>query len=205
MRPSSRTLILDAAVRVTEHEGITALTLEAAAEEAGLTKGGLLYHFRTREELLLAIQRHIVRAWEERLLAELGVPWAEAGPMERGAAYVRVMMRGEVRHADLAFMVEAESNLELARIWDEMMERWVPAPHSPDPRRLDLFLARLAADGLWLFNATPGNALPEEVAHALRERVAGLVHTAPENSAPDDTAPDDNAAPEGSEAERERS
>ena len=35
MRPSSKTRILQAAVRVTERHGITALTLEAAAEEAG--------------------------------------------------------------------------------------------------------------------------------------------------------------------------
>ena len=35
------TEILQAAVRVTERHGITALTLEAAAEEAGATKPGL--------------------------------------------------------------------------------------------------------------------------------------------------------------------
>ena len=180
MRPSSRTLILDAAVRQTEREGITALTLEAVAEEAGLTKGGLLYHFRTREELLLAIQQHLVQGWEERLLAELGKPWEEASPTERGAAYVHVMMREETRHADLAFMVEAESDPELARIWDELMERWVPTPHSFDPRRLDLFLARLAADGLWMFRATPGNVLPEHVEQGLRARVAELVGTGTE-------------------------
>ncbi|MEU3019776.1 MULTISPECIES: TetR/AcrR family transcriptional regulator [unclassified Nocardiopsis] len=181
MRPSSRTLILDAAVRLTDRRGITALTLEATAEEAGLTKGGLLYHFRTRDDLVLAIQHHLTRHWEERLVAELGKPWSQATSLERGAAYVRVMMRDEVRHADLAFMVEAESNPELARIWDELMERWVPTPHTLDPRGLDLFLARLAADGLLLFNATPGNALPDEVARALRARVADLVAGEPAN------------------------
>ncbi len=180
MRPSSRTLILDAAVRVTERQGITALTLEATAEEAGLTKGGLLYHFRTREDLLLAIQRHLVQGWEDRFLAELGGPRTEATPEERGAAYVRVMMRGEVNHADLAFMVEAESNPELARIWGELMERWAPTPRAVDQRGLDLFLARLAADGLWLFNATPGNALPDGVARALRARVAELTGAEPQ-------------------------
>ncbi|WP_026116883.1 TetR/AcrR family transcriptional regulator [Nocardiopsis valliformis] len=186
MRPSSRTLILDAAVRVTERAGITALTMDSAAEEAGLTKGGLLYHFRTREDMILAIQRHLVDGWEARLVAELGKPWAEATPLERGAAYVNLTMREEARQADLAFMVEAESNPELARIWDELMERWVPTPHSLDPRRLDLFLARLAADGLWMFRATPGNALSEEVEEGLRARVAELLAADPETPAPEE-------------------
>ncbi len=177
MRPSSRTLILDAAVRLTEREGITALTLEAVAEESGLTKGGLLYHFRTREDLLLGIQQHIVQTLEKRLLDELGAPWAEASAVERGAAYVRVMMREERRGADLAFMVEAESDPELSRIWDELMERWVPMPESLDPRLLDLFLARLAADGFWMFRATPGNPLPEHVEEGLRARVVELTGT----------------------------
>ena len=61
-------------MRVTERHGITALTLEAAAEEAGLTKPGLMYHFRTRDDLLIAIQRHLTETWEEQLLAELGQP-----------------------------------------------------------------------------------------------------------------------------------
>jgi AcrR family transcriptional regulator len=190
MRPSSRTLILDAAARLTEREGITALTLEAVAEEAGLTKGGLLYHFRTREDLLLAIQRHLVDGWEDRLVAELGKPWAEAGPLERGAAYVHVMLRDETRQADLAFMVESESNLELARVWDELMERWVPAPDSLDPQRLDLFLARLAVDGLWLFRAAPGNALPEHVEQGLRTRVAGLLAADPETPLTETSGPE---------------
>jgi hypothetical protein len=52
-------------VRVTERHGITALTLEAAAEEAGLTKAGLMYHFRTRDELRR--NPHQRRATRERV------------------------------------------------------------------------------------------------------------------------------------------
>src|SRR5580693_7188264 len=95
MRPSSRTQILQAAVRVTERHGITALTLEAAAQEAGLTKPGLMYHFRTRDELLMAIQRHLTETWEQYLLTELGKPLEESTAQERAAAYARVNARGQ--------------------------------------------------------------------------------------------------------------
>ena len=50
----------------------------------------------------------------------------------------------------------------------------VPQPPAPDPlAQLDLFLARLAADGLWLFEATrPGRPLAPEVKQALISRIA---------------------------------
>ena len=146
-------------MRVTEQRGITALTLEAAAEEAGLTKPGLMYHFRTRDELLIAIQRHLVETWEEQLLAELDKPLEQSTAQERAAAYARLNAHGSASKADLAFMVESATSPELAQVWNDLMARWVPQPPVPDPAQLDLFLARLAADGLWLFQATrPGPA-----------------------------------------------
>jgi len=141
-------------VRVTERHGITALTLEATAEEAGLTKPGLMYHFRTRDDLLMAIQRHLTETWEEQLLAELGKPLEESTAQERAAAYARVNAHGPASKAELAFMVESAVSSELAQVWNDLMARWVPQPLVPDPAELDLFLARLAADGLWLFEAT---------------------------------------------------
>src|SRR4029077_19159904 len=119
----------------------------------GLTKPGLMYHFRTRSDLLIAIQRHLIEAWEEQLLTELGKPLEESTAQERAAAYARVNAHGPASKAELAVMVEAATNPELAPVWNDLMARGVPQPPVPDPVQLDLFLARLAADGLWLFEA----------------------------------------------------
>lgn len=48
----ARTRILDAAERIVLRRGVGGLTLEAAAREAGVSKGGLLYHFASKEALL---------------------------------------------------------------------------------------------------------------------------------------------------------
>ena len=189
MRPSSRTQILRAAVRVTERHGITALTLEAAAEEAGLTKPGLMYHFRTRDELLIAIQRHLTETWEQHLLTELGKPLEQSTAQERAAAYARVNAHGPASKADLAFMVESATSPELAQVWNDLMARWVPQPPAPDPVQLDLFLARLAADGLWLFEATAGPARPRGQASPdpqdrRAHRTTGLTHPCPAPAQP---------------------
>jgi len=50
--PDVRNRILDAAERIVQARGVPALTLEAAAREAGISKGGLLYHFASKEALL---------------------------------------------------------------------------------------------------------------------------------------------------------
>ena len=50
--PDARTRILDAVEHIVIAKGVPALTLEAAAREAGVSKGGLLYHFGSKEALL---------------------------------------------------------------------------------------------------------------------------------------------------------
>ena len=54
-RPSARERLLDAAVAVVRRDGAQALTLDAVAAEAGVSKGGLLYHFRSKRDLLDAL------------------------------------------------------------------------------------------------------------------------------------------------------
>jgi AcrR family transcriptional regulator len=51
VRPA-RERLLDAAERVVVESGATHLTLDAVAKSAGVSKGGLLYHFPNKEALL---------------------------------------------------------------------------------------------------------------------------------------------------------
>lgn len=54
---SSKDAILNAAAALVCEQGASALTLDATCARAGMSKGGLLYHFRTKEDLLLALVR----------------------------------------------------------------------------------------------------------------------------------------------------
>ncbi len=40
---------------IVHEEGVEKLTLEAVAKKAGISKGGLLYHFPTKDELILGM------------------------------------------------------------------------------------------------------------------------------------------------------
>ncbi len=57
--PDMRTRILDAVERIVVHKGVGGLTLEAAAREAGVSKGGLLYHFASKEALLTGLLQRL--------------------------------------------------------------------------------------------------------------------------------------------------
>jgi AcrR family transcriptional regulator len=51
----ARTRVLDAAEAIVRARGVAGLTLEAAAKAAGISKGGLLYHFASKEALLTGL------------------------------------------------------------------------------------------------------------------------------------------------------
>ncbi len=57
--PDAPTRILDAAAAIVQARGVSGLTLEAAARDAGVSKGGLLYHFASKEALLDAMLRRL--------------------------------------------------------------------------------------------------------------------------------------------------
>jgi AcrR family transcriptional regulator len=59
-RNNSRERILDAAAELVSEIGSGRLTLDAVAERAGLSKGGLLYNFPTKDALLQGMVQRLV-------------------------------------------------------------------------------------------------------------------------------------------------
>ncbi|MEU0380670.1 TetR/AcrR family transcriptional regulator [Streptomyces cyaneofuscatus] len=182
MRTSKRTQILEAATRVVEREGVKSVTFDSVAAEAGLTKGGLLYHFASRDDLVQAIHQHLADEWEAQMIAAAGKPADLATPEERLTAYSRISSQSATR-AELLFMLEGSTTPGHAAPWDAVMERWAPSLTTDDVddrAALDRFIARLAADGLWLYESLNTEPLAPELRRALAERIAGAL--APEGS-----------------------
>lgn len=177
MRTSKRDRILDAAVNVINRDGVRAVTFESVAAEAKLTRGGLLYHFPSREALLRGIDEHLVQAWEASMETLLGKRADEASALERYQTFVRVSAQSATR-AELMFMLESADPDADERPWGPAVRRWAPLPPSAvadDPAALDNFVARLAADGLWIYEAMYQGQLDERVRAQVAERIAGLL------------------------------
>ncbi|MFD6426537.1 TetR/AcrR family transcriptional regulator [Streptomyces sp. NPDC060198] len=178
MRTSKRTQILEAAARVVEREGVKSVTFDSVAAEAGLTKGGLLYHFASRDDLVQAIHQHLADQWEAHIAAAAGKQAEEATPAERLAAYTRVAIQSATR-AELLFMLEGSTTPGHAAAWDAVIDRWVPpleTGDADDQVTLDRFIARLAADGLWLYESLTAHRLDPRLRRAVAERIASTLN-----------------------------
>jgi AcrR family transcriptional regulator len=163
-RPSRRAALLDAATTVIKRDGATALTLDAVAAEAGVSKGGVLYHFATKRALIDGL----ISRWLDDF----------AGRLDDGdfaSAYVRAC---DISAADadaevglLAGMLEEPEVLEVARArYAEWMERILAEVGDP----VDAWLLRLAADGLW-YSDLLGIAAPQgDDRRRLVERLSAL-------------------------------
>ena len=81
---ASRDPLLDAAERVVKRDGFGNLTLDAVAAEAGVSKGGLLHHFSSKDRLVQAMVARCAGNW--RACCARAFEEAPAGPgrMARG-------------------------------------------------------------------------------------------------------------------------
>ena len=70
---AARTRILDAAEAIVRRAGVAALTLEAAAREASISKGGLLYHYASKEALLVGLLNRMAEFIAEDFAAGLAL------------------------------------------------------------------------------------------------------------------------------------
>lgn len=69
-RPSSRDRILAAAAELADVVGPGNISLEAVAQRAGISKGGLLYNFPSKAKLMQALVEQYLREFEQALAAK---------------------------------------------------------------------------------------------------------------------------------------
>lgn len=168
MRPSNRAAVLDATWRVVERGGISSVTYEAVAAEAGLTKAGIVYHFPSRDDLIHALQQHLAGRWDSALRDKGGADPEELSDQQKLRAYVETATSSATT-AELLLILEAATDPDLSRPWNDVVERWTPPlPTAPLPEdRLRQIVAMLAADGLWMHEALKGKKFSDETRREL--------------------------------------
>lgn len=150
MSNTSREQILEAALRLVRAVDGGSITLASAAQEAGLSKPGLMYHFPTKTALMNGVVDHVAARWEQAMIAALDRPREQASPSERIGAYVRVALSGSLDRADFAIFTDAVYSPALKDTWIKRLSPWFALPEDmPLAERGRLTAARLMADGYW--------------------------------------------------------
>lgn len=154
----TRTELLIAANQIVLREGVVGLTLEAVAAEAGVSKGGLLYHFPNKEALITGMLERLTDDFEAQInrniRAETGIDPESGQPLPRGAwlrAYLRATFDPEDHQKDISagLLAAGSVNPDLLEPMTACFQRWQDRAEADG---LDTALAtaiRLAADGLW--------------------------------------------------------
>jgi len=111
---SARERIIDAAEHVVIEAGARHLTLEAVASKAGVSRGGLLYHFPDKEALLRGMMDRLKRRLaENRIKRRAGIP---ACPEREAVVYVLSMLDEDVgisRNVSAALIASGAHDPEL--------------------------------------------------------------------------------------------
>jgi len=142
-RPDKKLLILDAAASVVDDQGAGHLTIDAVAAKAGLSKGGVLYHFPNKQTLLRGMLDQVIESQKQRI---------EHNSRTRGGAHAHVsavlqpLPKSEWT-ASLAILAAAAEDPDLlaqARTYmRQVLDELADGPHFADA-----LMVVIAAEGL---------------------------------------------------------
>lgn len=138
-----------------------AVSLESAAKAAGLTKPGLMYHFRTKEALMIALVDRVADAWFEEMESRLSTPREDASPLDRVAIYLETVLDKDADPADIVMLTDPRLREVLIARWADRIAPWFDGiDNLPIEKRGLLSAVRLMADGVWFGKAT-GTHVPD--------------------------------------------
>ena len=153
MARDTKAKIIAAAANVAVARGVLNLTMEAVAEEAGISKGGVFYHFASKQDLLLGMVQALVDITEKEVSATQAQDHG-AGSWLRG--FIRACLTnsaedlGPVGRLSVAFLTAAANDTTLLAPMNQRQPAWREAINTSGIDPVQAQIVRLAADGLWI-------------------------------------------------------
>ena len=143
--------VLQAAHRVVLRDGVSGLTLEAVAREAGRSKGGLLYHFPNKEALIQGLIADTIARFDHEVERLMALD-RQSGP----GRWVRAFLRATAEEAGSAYELTGGLLAAIANDPDLLAplraayDRWQARALADGLDPVAATIVRLAADGFWL-------------------------------------------------------
>lgn len=178
---STRDRILDALQDILIEEGNAAVTLEAVAAAAGVSKGGLLYHFPSKAALLTGLIRRLSDMAQDE--------FREAVEGEEGVVrtFLRTSLPQSPQEAELYWAIIAALRSkegmaqESERLVHHIFQEWSRLLHEEIDDPVLAEMIRLVGDGLYL-TTIAGLPKPDpEIVRQLTDRLVAEAEGARRN------------------------
>jgi AcrR family transcriptional regulator len=154
---NKRDAILDTAQALVLREGSSALTLDRIADEAKVSKGGLLYHFSSKDALVSALVQRTIEYFERDIIVFKRAFGTKPGAYTQ--AYATATLEGQwAAKAGIAphgldlfatIIATIATSPDLIAPLREAYARWQSMVENDGTDAVLATIVRLAADGLW--------------------------------------------------------
>lgn len=187
-KTSKREAILRAVESLVLREGIVALTLESVAREAGVSKGGLLYYFRSKDQMVEGLVRRLIENFDADFVA-----FRQKMGNGRGAAmraFVAALLHGGWkqhgcgREFFAALLAILATSPKLAEPLRQSYLGWQKELESDGMEPSMVALLRLSLDGLWMSEMLGIAVLSPQRRQQVVELIESLCQCGPASGGP---------------------
>lgn len=182
MSKDTRSQIIACAKRLVREQGINRFTLADVAVAAGVSKGGLLYHFASKEALVRSMLEDTFTTFSQRM-REHTEQDDEAGRWARG--YIRATFtpnKNAGPDAAAALVAGIATDRTLLKAYADQARNWAAQLAADDVDPVTVAVVQMAADGLWLNEALGLSPLSKDDRKRFIERLIDMTRPPPKSA-----------------------
>lgn len=135
--------------KIINHEGMQKLTMDYLSEKSGITKGGVLYHFGSKDQLIIKMNEMVIQQYEEKI-AHFQAQLAGQYVFTRAYAFATLDMLSHTEDVLLpAVFISSHEHQESKELWDAISQKWNQEfkKDPGDPHKI--VELRMICDGIW--------------------------------------------------------
>lgn len=169
-RKSKRVQILEAAALIVYEKGVDALTLDAVGKRAGVSKGGLLYHFKSKDGLIEALVQYANHLYQDNVENALDMSLSQGRYLN---ALIEATRTHRAEHAPITsgLLAAHGTNKDHLAPLKASYVQWQSTIINEGVDPVDATIMRLAIDGLWLSEIFEFSAIDETMREAVLNRL----------------------------------
>lgn len=171
----TREKLLDSASFIIQNRGMAHLTLESVALHAGVSKGGLLYHFPNKEALITGILDRLIDSYDSEFDKYININEAKKGNWSRAYMEYTFKDMSKDKNIGTALVASVFSNPDLMEKLKLKFENWQQNIENDGIDPVTATIVRLATDGMWfaeIFGLAP---IDEELREKVFEKLQNII------------------------------